>query len=58
MGQPEPTKTDNPFTDMKEDTYYYTAVLWAVENGIAKGTSAATLTPDASCTRAQDVTFL
>ena len=57
-GQPEPTKTDNPFTDVKSGQYYYKAVLWAVEKGITKGTSAATFSPDVTCTRAQIVTFL
>ena len=55
---PEPTKTDNPFTDVKESDYFYKAVLWAVENGITDGTSATTFSPDATCTRAHVVTFL
>ena len=57
-GQPEPTGENNPFTDVKADSYYYDAVLWAVEKGITGGTSANTFSPDASCTRAQVVTFL
>jgi hypothetical protein len=57
-GQPEPTKTDNPFEDVKADQYYYKAVLWAVENGITTGTSATKFSPDSTCTRAQIVTFL
>ena len=36
-GSPEPTTSSNPFTDVKEDAYYYKAVLWASENGIANG---------------------
>ena len=48
----------NPFVDVKEDAYYYDAVLWAVEQKITSGTSATTFSPDASCTRAQMVTFL
>ena len=51
-GSPAPTLAENPFTDC------YDAVLWAVENGIAKGTSAAAFSPDAACTRGQIVTFL
>ena len=47
-----------PFTDVPVGSYYYDAVLWAVENGIAKGTSETMFGPDASCTRAQIVTFL
>ena len=48
----------NPFTDLQADAYYYDAVLWAVEQGITKGTSAATFAPDAIVTRAHTVTFL
>lgn len=49
---------ENPFVDVKEGAYYYDAVLWAVEQKITSGTSATTFSPDASCTRAQMVTFL
>ena len=48
----------NPFTDVKPGAYYLDAVLWAVENGITKGTTAMKFSPDADCTRAQIVTFL
>ena len=47
-----------PFKDVARGSYYYDAVLWAVENGITKGTSATTFSPDATCTRGQIVTFL
>ncbi|MBR3083716.1 MAG: S-layer homology domain-containing protein [Oscillospiraceae bacterium] len=47
-----------PFRDILRSAYYYDAVLWAVENGITSGTSATTFSPDATCTRAQMVTFL
>ena len=57
-GKPAPTESKNPFTDVKEGTYYYNAVLWAVEKGITNGTSATTFSPDEDCTRAQAVTFL
>lgn len=57
-GQPEPKGKNNPFADIKADSYYYDAVLWAVENGITGGTSATTFSPDSNCTRAQVVTFL
>lgn len=46
------------FTDVDKTAYYYDAVAWAVENGITNGTSAATFSPNASCTRAQMMTFL
>ena len=57
-GSPEPAGSNNPFTDVKSNDYYYKAVLWAVENGITSGTSATTFSPDAGCTRGQVVTFL
>ena len=57
-GSPAPEISAIPFTDVPVGSYYYDAVLWAVENGIAKGTSETTFGPDASCTRAQIVTFL
>ena len=56
-GQPEPKSTKNPFTDVKEGTWYYKAVLWAVENNITSGTSATTFSPNSTCTRGQTVTF-
>lgn len=43
---------------MKAGSYYEQAVLWAVENSITVGTSSTTFSPDATCTRAQAVTFL
>ncbi len=57
-GEPAAKSTDMPFTDVAEGSYYYDAVLWAVENGITNGTSATTFSPDADCTRGQIVTFL
>ncbi len=54
----EPDPMENPFTDVAEETYYYSAILWAVENGITNGVSAHSFAPNASCTRAQMVTFL
>ena len=57
-GSPEPKSSYNPFKDIKANAYYYKAVLWAVENKITAGTSATTFSPNASCTRAQVVTFL
>ncbi|MBR2779328.1 MAG: S-layer homology domain-containing protein, partial [Firmicutes bacterium] len=57
-GKPAPTKTDNPFSDVSKNDYYYDAVLWAVEKGITKGTSGSTFSPNENCTRGQVVTFL
>lgn len=58
MGSPTLTTTVNPFTDVSADTYYYNAVLWAVEKGITTGTTETTFSPDATVTRSQVVTFL
>ena len=57
-GSPEPETRAMPFTDVPAGSYYYDAVLWAVENGITKGTSDTTFSPDATCSRAQIVAFL
>ena len=58
FGRPEPKSTSNPFTDISSDDYYYKAVLWAYEQGITSGATATTFAPNATCTRAQIVTFL
>ena len=58
MGCPAPKSTVNPFTDVKSGSYCYEAVLWAVEQGITKGTTATTFSPNETCTRGQIVTFL
>ena len=57
-GSPKPETRTMPFTDVPAGSYYYDAVLWAVENGITKGTSDTTFSPNMTCTRAQIVTFL
>ncbi len=58
-GCPEVSEdTENPFTDVTEEDYFYTAVLWAVENGITTGTSETTFSPYNLCERCQVVTFL
>ncbi len=57
-GSPAPKSSANPFTDVKPGAYYYDAVLWAVEQGITKGTSRTTFSPDATVIRGQTVTFL
>ena len=56
-GSPEP-KALSSFADVPADAYYAKAVAWAVENGIAVGTTDATFSPDDTCTRAHGVTFL
>lgn len=57
-GCPEPENENNPFGDVAAGEYYYKAVLWAVEQGITKGTSDTMFSPDDLCTRAHIVTFL
>ncbi|MDD6189945.1 MAG: S-layer homology domain-containing protein [Clostridiales bacterium] len=57
-GCPEPKSSTNPFTDVEEGSYYFKAVLWAVENGITDGIGDAVFSPDTECTRGQAVTFL
>ena len=57
-GSPVSKTSTMPFTDVPVGSYYYDAVLWAVENGITKGTSDTTFSPNMTCSRAQIVTFL
>ena len=57
-GNPEPTSTKNPFTDVKSTDFFYKPVLWAVEKGITNGTTATTFGSYDNCNRAAVVTFL
>ncbi|MBR6377173.1 MAG: S-layer homology domain-containing protein [Oscillospiraceae bacterium] len=57
-GSPEPEATENCFLDVKANSYYVKAVLWAVKNEITKGTSVDAFSPNTVCSRAQVVTFL
>ena len=57
-GSPKPETRAMPFTDVPVGSYYYDAVLWAVENGITKGTSETRFSPNMTCSRAQIVAFL
>ena len=57
-GSPTPKTEAMPFEDVLDGSYYYEAVLWAVENGITVGTSATTFSPELTCSRAHIVTFL
>lgn len=58
FGDAETQPNQKGFNDVKSGDYFYDAVNWAVEKGITTGTSATTFSPNASCTRAQIVTFL
>ncbi|MFR3920688.1 MAG: S-layer homology domain-containing protein [Dysosmobacter welbionis] len=57
-GSPEPSEKENPFTDVSPDSYYYKAVLWAVEQGITSGVTKTAFAPDRVCTRAQAAVLL
>ena len=57
-GSPTPKTEAMPFEDVLNGSYYYEAVLWAVENGVTVGTSATTFSPELTCSRAHIVTFL
>lgn len=52
------TEPENPFTDISKNDYFYDAVLWAADKGITSGVTDTLFAPNASCTRAQMVTFL
>ena len=56
-GSPTP-KHMSSFADVPADAFYAKAVAWAVENGITGGTGEGKFSPNATCTRAQSVTFL
>lgn len=57
-GSPEPEGTAAGMTDVAAGSYYEKAVAWAIENGITTGTADGLFAPNATCTRAQDMTFL
>ena len=54
-GSPAPKGQNNPFTDVKEDAFYYQPALWAAERGVVSGTA---LHPDEPVTRGQFAAFL
>ena len=57
-GCPAPKTATCGFADVAEDAWYRSAVLWAVETGVTKGTDKTHFSPDETCTRAQALTFL
>jgi hypothetical protein len=57
-GKPEPETQESPFSDVKENDWFRSAVLWAAENNITGGVAPGRFGPDQTCTRAQAVTFL
>jgi hypothetical protein len=58
MGCPEPKSTYNPFVDVPTWQYYYKPILWAVENGITKGTDETHYSPDMTLKTAHIITFM
>ena len=58
LGSPQPTITETPFTDVREDAYYATPIRWAYENNITTGTTATEFSPKKTCTRGQIITFI
>ena len=58
VGTKLPEDVENPFSDIKEDDWYYDFVLWAYENGITAGYEDGTFRPNATCTRAEVATFI
>ena len=57
-GEPEPDSFSTDLTDVAADSYYYEAVLWAMQEGVTTGAGAGRFAPDATVTRGQFVTFL
>ncbi len=57
-GKPEPKTTKNPFSDVKENSPFYKAILWAAESGITTGIDKTHFNPNGKCSRAEIVTFL
>lgn len=57
-GGSEKVKAENPFTDVSKGSFYYDAVLWALEKGVTRGTDATHFSPMNRCTRGETVTFL
>lgn len=58
FGKQAPSQTERPFSDVASDSYYYNAVLWAVENGVTAGVGNDRFGVGQVCTRAHVVTFL
>ena len=58
-GSPEPAALTSPFTDVTDpDAYYYQAVLWAAEQGITTGVTAAAFGTDSAVAYDQMLAFL
>ena len=53
-----PKEWENPFTDVKEEDWFYDAVKFAEEKGLFSGTTETTFSPNMAITRAMLVTVL
>ena len=58
MGEPEPDSLASSLTDVMSGSYYYKAVLWAMQEGVTTGVGKNIFAPDTTVTRGQFVTFL
>lgn len=58
VGEPQPTGQFNPFVDIRNSDYFYSAVLWATSKGIVLGTSSDTFSPNDTCSVAHIITYL
>ena len=58
MGEPEPDSLASSLTDVMSGSYYYKAVLWAMQEGVTTGMGKNIFAPDTTVTRGQFVTFL
>lgn len=57
-GSPNSGAANNPFVDVSTDSYYFDAVMWAVDKGITNGMDATHFNPNGDVTRGQAVTFM
>ena len=57
-GMPKAENQINIFNDVEEGTYYYEAIIWAIENGIVNGVTESEFAPQDNVTREQLVAML
>lgn len=58
VSEAEVPRTAADYADLEPGSYYYDAASWILDNDIAMGTTQDTFSPNASCSRAQAVTWL
>ncbi len=54
----DPKNAVNPFRDVRDGDYFRDTVLWAVQRGVTKGTTATTFEPNTKCSNADIMTML